>query len=184
MRLFIAIPLPTKVQKALSNFSGSLKEVKGAKGTFPKSTNMHITLQFLGEVSEEATTQLIQDLENELAELKNLPDIHIEQVGAFPNLKAPKVIWVGGIASEELIQLVNKIYSQTKKIGIVQDQKVFIPHITIMRIKQIDDSAKWIAGLMKLKWTPQNVPIKEIVLYQSQLTEKGPIYTNIHTFRL
>ncbi|MCX7834583.1 MAG: RNA 2',3'-cyclic phosphodiesterase [bacterium] len=184
MRLFLAVPLPAEVQKALSKFSGALKEIGGAKGTYPKATDMHITLQFLGDVDEEKKNGLVSNLYQSLSPYKNLPDISIEQIGAFPNMKSPRVIWVGGIASEPLLRLMDTIKDETKKIGVVPEYKTFIPHVTIMRIKHIEDSRKWVAGLMKLRWTPQIVPLQKVVLFQSQLTEHGPIYTELNSFGL
>lgn len=183
MRLFIAIPVPDEVQRVLNKFSLALRDIKGARGSFPKSTDMHITLQFLGDIAEDKIDLLKLNLHNTLNGFNEIPPIQIEQVGAFPNLKNPRTIWVGGVCSEELQNLVNSIYSVSKKIGVNEEHKSFIPHITVMRVKLIEDSKYWVNGLIKLRWIPQTIPVTEVTLFHSKLTERGPIYTALQTYR-
>ena len=89
MRIFVAIEITNKeVIDSITQFQGKIDV--DAKPI--KSKNFHFTLQFLGEVSEEITHEIIQAL----CKIKfSSFDVNLKGVGAFPKSKSPRIIWIG-----------------------------------------------------------------------------------------
>ena len=137
--------------------------------------NMHFTVQFLGEVSEE----MIGKICNALSSIEfSAFSITFAGIGAFPKTNFPRVIWVGvndGI--NELEKLAETIRSKLSDIGFSPDKK-FKPHVTIFRVKnKIEDLASKLDKFSSCSFGKQLV--SEIKLKKSELTSTGPIYTDL-----
>ncbi len=141
--------------------------------------NMHFTLLFLGEISEDMA-QIVQN------ELKNIQfdsfDISFEGIGAFPKPKFPRVVWVGvKNGAEELVKLAKNVEEKLSPLGFKSD-KEFKPHITIFRIKnKIGDITDELAKYSNEKFGSQR--ISEIKFKKSILTPNGPIYSDLQEIK-
>ena len=129
MRIFVAIEINNKnVLDSISKIQSELKI--NAKPV--KIQNLHFTVQFLGEVSE----QMIEKISRDLCDLEFAPfSISLSGVGVFPKPNNPRVVWVGtndGISKLE--ELVVNIQKKLLCFGFSPDKK-FKPHVTIFRIK-------------------------------------------------
>lgn len=173
MRTFVAIEISNNdVKNAVKNFQNNLKI--NAKPV--NSEQLHFTLQFLGEMSEELVDKVIESLQTiKFTEFS----INLKGIGAFPKPKFPRVIWIG--TDEEggrnLIELAKKVQNVLKPLGLVSD-KPFKPHITIFRIKKkIGDITKELNEEKLMDFGIQRV--SSIKLKKSELTSSGPIYSNL-----
>jgi len=97
--------------------------------------NMHLTLKFLGDISPENVNLLTQMLRAE-AEFCRSFDMQIGGLASFPNLKRPRVIYIGIQAPVVLEALYNGIESASRRLGYESDERSFSPHLTIGRAKQ------------------------------------------------
>jgi 2'-5' RNA ligase len=173
MRIFVAIEITNKkVIDSITKFQG--KTDIDAKPV--ESNNFHFTLQFLGEVSEEITAEIIQALNK--IKFSSF-DVNLKGVGAFPKTKSPRVIWIGTNENggNILIQLSKKVKGVLEPLGFFSD-KPFKPHITIFRIK------KKIEGLSNIlkNQKSENFGMQKICsikLKKSELTSNGPIYSDL-----
>jgi 2'-5' RNA ligase len=173
MRIFVAIEITNKkVIDSITRFQG--KTDIDAKPV--ESSNFHFTLQFLGEVSEEITDEIIQALYT--IKFSSF-DVNLKGVGTFPKIKPPRVIWIdtdenGG---NVLIQLSKKIREVLEPLGFFSD-KPFKPHITVFRIKKkIKDMSNDLKNLKDEDFGMQK--ICSIKLKKSELTSNGPIYSDL-----
>jgi 2'-5' RNA ligase len=137
--------------------------------------NMHFTVQFLGEVSEE----MIRKICDALSSIEfSAFSITFAGIGAFPKPNSPRVIWVGvndGI--NELEKLAETIRSKLSDIGFSPDKK-FKPHVTIFRVKnKIESLTSKLEKFSSYSFGKQE--ISEIKLKKSELTPNGPIYTDL-----
>jgi len=137
--------------------------------------NMHFTVQFLGEVSEE----MIGKISDALNSIEfSAFSISFASVGVFPKPNFPRVIWIGvtdGV--NELEKLAEMIRSKLSDIGFSPDKK-FKPHVTIFRIKnKIEDLSSKLEKFSSCSFGKQL--ISEIKLKKSELTPNGPIYTDL-----
>jgi len=173
MRTFVAIEISSDgVKDSIKNFQNNLKI--DSKSIDAKQ--LHFTLQFLGEISEELVQKVIESLQTiKFSEFS----INLEGVGAFPNPKFPRVIWIGtdDEGGKNLIELVKKVQNVLKPLGLVSD-KPFKPHITIFIIKKkIGDITKELNEKKHVGFGIQK--ISNIKLKKSELTSSGPIYSDL-----
>lgn len=137
--------------------------------------NMHFTLMFLGEISEEVAKKV--QLQLDTIHFTSF-DIGFVGVGAFPKPKFPRVIWVGlDDGGEKLVQLAKLVEEKLAPLGFKSD-KPFKPHATIFRIKnKVGDITDQISKYASTKFGTQKV--SAIKFKQSVLTPSGPIYSDI-----
>ncbi len=173
MRTFVAIEISNnELKNSIKSFQDDLKI--DAKSIDVEQ--LHFTLQFLGEISEELVGKIIESLQTiEFSEFR----IDLKGIGAFPKTKFPRIIWIGvdGDGDRKLIELAKKVENVLKPFGLVSD-KPFKPHITIFRIKkEIGDITKQLNEQKIRNFGMQK--ISSIKLKKSELTSNGPIYSDL-----
>jgi len=132
MRVFIAIEMSKEAKKKILEIEKNFSSFPLA---FVKKENLHLTLAFLGEVSLENINSIIQIMEN-LAKKTPCFNLKFSKLGAFPNFKLPKVIWIGLENNlETLFNLEKNLKTELLKNGFFIKEKKFVPHITFGRIK-------------------------------------------------
>lgn len=185
MRTFIAIPLDDQVHGELAQVQARLKHADaGLKWVDP--SNIHLTLKFLGEIDPQRLPHIKESLQKIL--LSHIPfHIHIHRVGAFPTPSHPRIIWAGireGI--KECILLQKDIESSMEVLGFAKEGRDFSPHLTLARVSSSRNRDSLINRLEAEKEFScgNDLLVKSIILFRSQLTAKGPIYTPIETFYL
>lgn len=182
-RTFIAIKIPVsdKLKKILKILRTGLKEdnIK-----WVDTENLHITLSFIGDTSEEDVDNITKKL-GEIASEHKATNLHFKEIGVFRNIRKPRVLWVGMERNEILEKLQSDIELMLSGLGIRRDNKSFKPHLTIARIKWINDINVLKEYLQKYKGeTIQKTKIEKIIYYESKLTANGPIYNSIKKFPL
>lgn len=171
MRCFIAIEVP---------FTHSMEEFqKSIEGRvkFVERENVHITLKFLGEISENDVEKIKEIIEN----CKKKPfNITLKNVGFFPNERYIRVIWIGVFPQEPIINISRCIDEKLSSLGF-EKEKSYVPHLTIARAK----------GPVKIKNLEKframefgSVEVKEIKIKKSTLTPKGPVYEDMVVIQL
>ena len=94
---------------------------------------IHLTLKFLGDVSESNLPVLYEILRRE-AEKQAAFEIQVGGLGAFPSVNSPRVIWIGVEAPAELAALQHGIDVETARVGYAGEERDFSPHLTLGRI--------------------------------------------------
>jgi len=177
MRVFVAIEITnneviSSIKKFQENINIDAKPVE--------LTNLHFTLQFLGEISKEMTQKISQSLQT--IEFSSF-DVNLKEIGAFPKPKFPRVVWIGTDESggNMLIQLSKKVEKTLEPLGFFSD-KPFKPHITVFRIKKkIGDISGELEDNKMVNFGTQNV--SNIKLKKSVLSPNGPIYSDLLEIR-
>jgi len=180
MRVFIAIQLPKElrgnVQKVQEDFSkiGKLKLVE--------KENFHLTLKFLGEISEEEKKKVVEILIEKI-KFKNFC-ITLKGVGVFPSKNYVRVIWVGvEEGKKEVIELQKSIDKSLYEVKFKKDEK-FHPHITLARVKWIDkNKLKELLEKYKDK-NFGNFTVSSIDVMKSELRARGPVYSLLKRIQL
>jgi 2'-5' RNA ligase len=140
------------------------------------SRNLHFTLQFLGEITEEISQKIIKVLNT--IEFSSF-NVNLRGIGTFPKTKFPKIIWIGTDENggNMLIQLSQKIQKVLEPLGFFSD-KAFKPHITVFRIKKkVEDITNELENSKTMDFGIQK--ITSIKLKKSELTPNGPIYSDL-----
>tara|TARA_B100000586_G_C19986353_1_gene374305 strand:- start:212 stop:751 length:540 start_codon:yes stop_codon:yes gene_type:complete len=172
VRTFVAIEV--NEQNILNSISHVQSELN-IKAKPVELHNMHFTVQFLGEVSEEMTRKI----SGALGSLEFSPFlISFVGIGVFPKPSFPRVIWIGANEGvNELEKLAEIIRMKLSQVGFSPDKK-FKPHVTIFRIKsKIEDMTNKLEKFSSYSFGKQM--ISEIKLKKSELTPNGPIYTDL-----
>ncbi len=173
MRVFIAVEISNK--EILEKIQTFQKNVKiNAKPT--RVDQIHFTLQFLGEI-DDAKCQQVKDLLNEISFTQF--QVLLKNVGGFPNLKNPRVIWIGieKDGERKLTDLANEIGTKLTTIGFEKDKK-FKPHLTVFRVKKrIDNVSSIMRDFEAMEFGIET--ISKIKLKKSVLSPKGPEYSDL-----
>jgi len=180
MRTFIALELPEEVKKEIFKIFEDFKNSGAVVGNFVNKENIHLTLKFLGDISEEKT----REIEKKLSEINFQPfSANVGEIGFFPSEEHMKVIWIG-LASDKVLALKKMIDDSLDMLGLSPDNKEFSSHITVARIKNIKDEKIFFERIKKLKIRKMKVDIKHFSLIKSELRRDGPIYKIIKEFKL
>ena len=182
MRAFLGIPITQElvskianVQKRLSDFDVKLVEKE----------NLHFNLKFFRHIEEEKIDQL-KDIVKETSEKFEKFDINISGLGAFPSKNYIRVIWLGvKDGYNEFVALANMIENALEELGFEKEKQKFIPHLTLGRVRSGRNKEKMKEAVKEL----ENIEIgtmklDRIVLFQSKLSPKGPIYEEIFSIEL
>src|SRR3990170_647769 len=134
MRTFVAIELPQELTSKIDQLQAVLRKTK-ADVSWVKPQNVHITLKFLGEVKEEKIEEVYQTVEKSVVGIKKF-QVSLQGLGGFPNLKRPRVIWIGVEKWKEILaELYPKVEEEFFKIRFAKENRSFTPHLTIGRVK-------------------------------------------------
>lgn len=188
MRSFVAIELPEQVKDGLASLRGELKRAEHSFVKWVGPEGVHLTLKFLGNIPAIQVTEISDTI---AAAARGVPPFRLEvaRLGAFPNLKQPRVLWVG-IRGEltTLLQLQQNIDSGLTALGFTQEERPFAPHLTLARLRQTASPAerKAFGELAASASFETGYPFdaKAVSLMRSQLTPGGAIYTRLSVIEL
>lgn len=179
MRTFIAIDLPEPVRDSLLALSERLRTSR-VRASWLKPEAMHLTLRFLGEVSEEDAARFGVDVAERVRGFAPIP-LSVSGVGAFPNSRAPSVVWAGVSPDEGPLADVQRITEEAAQaIGLKPERRAFHPHLTLARIREPQQARPLMALLAHERdFSGGSFDANRLVLYKSRLTPQGAIYTAI-----
>ncbi len=182
MRTFIAIEISEEIRNGLAQIQSHLR-YSGADVKWVEEQNIHITMKFLGEVSEEKSEKIKNILAKIASETEPF-EITIRDIGAFPKIEYPRVIWAGiDKGANELKELAQKTDDALSRLGFEKERRPFAAHLTIGRVRNLSKNKaalKEKIEALNLKPLTLNQCISSVILFQSTLTPKGPIYTKLH----
>lgn len=184
IRTFIAINTTKEIKEKLTNIQSQLKKAN-ADVKWVNSEGMHITLKFLGNVIIGQLESIYQMVREATSDIKQFP-LSLSSLGTFPNLSNPKVIWVGiDRGKEECIELAKQIDNNLLRLGFPVEQKDFVPHLTLGRVKSPRGKNELAELITSLKTQSiGEMHISKIEVMGSQLTPKGAIYTTLQELPL
>jgi 2'-5' RNA ligase len=177
MRTFVAVEIQkNEMLDSIAKLQSDLK----IKARPVSKENMHFTLLFLGEITEEIAPKIMDALKS----ITFSPiQISFSGIGAFPNPRFPRVIWIGidETAAQNLVKLAKQVEEKLAPLGFKSD-KPFKPHLTIFRIKNnIGDISNELDKLKTIQLGHDT--ITELKFKKSILTPSGPIYTDLQVIK-
>jgi len=180
IRAFIALPLEPvlaaeikKVQQRLNSPGGAVRWISPEQ--------LHLTLQFLGNVATEQLDDLTAALRRARAGIAPF-QLALEGAGCFPNMKSPRVVWIGIHGDLELLrQLQEQIAQETKNFGDHGDHRGFQPHLTIGRVKAAGLEGRRACQAIEFATVPKlgAWTVHHVLLVRSELTPDGARYTSL-----
>lgn len=180
-RGFIAIDI--EAFPRLVEFENEIKKT-GANVKLVEPENVHLTLKFLGDTEESLLDEIERAIIDAVEDIDPF-DIQLKSAGVFPNQKYIKVIWIGIEHKGEMMTISNRIDEKLSKLGFKREKRGFSPHLTIARVrtaKNKDKLLQVIEGYKDVEF--KDIRVDTIRLKKSDLTPKGPIYTNLIEVKL
>ncbi len=182
-RTFIGIPLSNTLVNIIPMVRTMIEDPeKYIRWVFGK--NIHLTLSFLGDIDEDKIPNLINDIQQQLQ--NESFTLSIEGTGIFPSQDNPRIFWLDiRKGNSDLIQLHEILSSIVKPYTKEGKRSNFMPHITIARVNKNIKSLKVDCNpFLNTVYSPVEIDINSIYLYESQLTPERAVYTELAEFPL
>jgi 2'-5' RNA ligase len=176
MRLFLAVFPPAEVQRAAFGLIEALRR-PGDGVSWVKPENLHYTLRFLGEVGDDGAQRAAEAATEAAAKSREFPAA-LGGLGAFPDPRRARVIWVGMSEGDEaLVALAGELDRALAKRGFGAPDKPFSAHLTLGRVRE--SRRDWTAALAEPVAADPAVrfTVDRIGVVESQLSPRGSIYT-------
>ena len=187
IRAFIAIELNPEIRLQLGQLIQKFKALRIHAVRWVVVENIHLTLKFLGDVNLTDLDRLSRILLSRAAEFSPVA-FQVSGMGAFPNNRKPRVVWVGLQASSVLQELHGVIEDAAVQIGIPAEERGFSPHLTLGRVRN-DASPADLQTLGSALTSMQasdlgSMTAASFTLFRSDLRPQGPLYTPLAHFPL
>jgi 2'-5' RNA ligase len=181
IRSFIAIELSEEAKKGLARLRKELERDEHRFVKWVDPGGIHLTLKFLGNIPSKRVTEITEAM-GKAAQGISPFHLEISGLGTFPNLKQPRVFWVGvGGALDKLSTLQQNIDSALAALGFTKEERPFVPHLTLARIREgaLTPERRGFGELVGSATFEDKYPVEveAIRLMRSQLTPAGALYT-------
>ena len=179
MRLFVAVELEPELRRALRDATAPLRTLVPNAGWVAEE-RLHLTLKFLDEQPETFVAPLTAKMEQIASRHWPVP-IRLRGVGAFPNLRRPRVVWVGIEPAPKLELLQHEVEEGCAALGVEVEGKPFRPHLTVGRLRGDEDreAVRELARAARSIRFRGDAIISSIDVMQSTLTQAGPQYVRL-----
>ena len=172
MRAFISVDMPEEVKEEIGRIQNKLPKFFGKK---TELENLHLTLKFLGEIDEKR----VEEVKKKLKEIRFEGfDAEIKEIGVFSE-RFIRIIWLYLNNCEKLQKEVDE-----KLKNLFEPEKRFMSHLTIARVKKIENKYKFLKELKELKIPKIKFKVENFKLKKSTLIEYGPIYETLEEYNL
>ncbi len=177
IRAFIALELPEHIVGVLERLQAGMRSL-GLVARWVRPENLHVTLKFLGQTlmpQAEAVGKCLPQVVTGSGPLS----LRAKGVGVFPGIRRPRVIWVG-LADLEggLLRLHRKLEEHLAPLGFSEENRPFRGHLTLGRFKG-DPQGRILANVLEAfrEFETESFFLESLILFRSDLTPKGPVYS-------
>ncbi len=182
-RIFAAIKVEPN-ENLLRVYDELKDDLRYEKIKWVEPQNIHITLKFFGETSDEKIDDICEVFDV-IAQRHPAFTLQMQNVGIFGSSYNPRVVWFGMKESSEIEKLANDVLKSVEEVGFPRDRQNFRPHLTVGRIKVIQDKRYFQQVINKFKNTfLQTIPVNSFLLIESKLRPQGSVYNIVEVFPL
>jgi len=178
-RAFFAVDLPENLKRETEHFIALLRQPEANKNiVWTKTENLHITLKFLGNISQQQCEQILPAVKAAISKCPKFK-LKLTKLMFFPSERMPKIIALFPSPLDKLVTLACKIEEQVINYDIKAEARAFKPHLTLARIKR--------QGAYKAKdiILPQlGFEVQAITLFRSETSHEGSCYTPLEKIEL
>ncbi|RSH93229.1 hypothetical protein EHS25_007583 [Saitozyma podzolica] len=149
-RLFLALTLPPRTLSSLLHLQSSLRHSLPppvlANASFPPPGHLHVTLKFLGSVTDDRIPPLLDAVRGIAADTHPI-HAHLSGVGAFPSKERPRVVWCGvgwGKGNRDVVRLMHRLEEVCEGLGFPREdagrarRRRPVPHVTLARLNGVN----------------------------------------------
>lgn len=180
IRAFIAIALPENIIAFLGKLQDQLK-TGGLPMKWTRPENIHLTLKFLGDISESAVSAA-GDVISETVSRYSSITLFVSGIGVFPGIRRPNVLWTGISGQTDMLAALQRDLDARlhDRLGVAPEKRRFTGHLTLGRVKGKPDPNRFIEVMEKFgKLETDMFTADAVHLFRSRLLPSGPVYTRI-----
>jgi RNA 2',3'-cyclic 3'-phosphodiesterase len=193
VRTFVAVLIGDELRTRVSGVQEPLKKLApDVKWVAPD--NLHVTIKFLGNVREDDLPGVYRAVEEASGAVSQF-DLSLSGLGAFPNARRARVVWVGiEEGREQLVKLASAVDSKLARLGFPKEEREFKSHITIGRVKEPSRKDSWRDGpsLERLASGINEIDasdlgsqrVSSVAVMRSELRPGGPVYSPLKEIAL
>ncbi len=184
VRAFVAIEIPETAKSFLKDIGSDLKSI-AADVKWVRPEGMHLTLKFLGDIQTNRIPVFERDLRPAFSEFHSF-EIRIAGMGAFPNMRRPRVIWVGiEDPSSILAPMAQRVEDVFLAHGFKKEKRGFSPHLTLGRVRSDRGQYELVEAVrQRMDIAGPSFFVDSAVLFQSILRPTGAEYRPLCHFPL
>ena len=181
---FIAVPVPKEVQQQVHQLSLSAKQrLPFKQWVFP--ADYHITLQFLGAVSDDQVNKLHSMLQPTTAASSPF-SLQLNGWNTFGSPRSPRILWIGVQGElQPLSSLQIRITDTTAELGFPTESRAYTPHITVAKhyTGPVPINKQWLQQEELRMPSEARWEVTELVLYRIY-PQRQPKYAAVYTYPL
>ncbi|HUR70299.1 MAG TPA: RNA 2',3'-cyclic phosphodiesterase [Candidatus Thermoplasmatota archaeon] len=180
-RAFVAVAVPP--EPSLVALLDELARLR-ADVTPVDAAQLHFTLSFLGQVADEAQPALAAAVAEAARGARRFA-LRLLHVGAFPNVRHPRVVWVGVEDPGPISTLAIRVRAELAARGYSGDDKDFRAHLTLARVRS-PQAADELSTFLRRHGADvfHETPVESVSLYRSTPGPHGPRYEALATAAL
>ncbi len=180
IRAFIGLKIPADIQEKLSDIQDKLKQ-SDAHVSWVNPESIHLTLKFLGNIEESHIPDIRSAIEKSAAQISPF-QLQVGYAGAFPNLRYPRVVWIGVTDDEDgsLKTLQHNLNAHLAPLGFEKEKGRFHPHLTLGRVRSQKNRSNLLRAVEAIVniWVGA-VAVNAVYLIKSELKPTGAEYTDL-----
>lgn len=184
LRAFIAVELGEALRRALGEVQAQVRAAVDLPVRWVEPEKAHLTLKFLGDIDEGQVEAIVSAMADIASQAQPMT-VALGDVGGFPTLARPRVLWVGLRGDVgPLTDLQQALERRMESLGFAAEGRPFAPHLTLGRVRGGDRSRhlEEAAGLAADAPTAEAVQrVDRISLMQSTLRAQGPEYRSLRS---
>lgn len=180
MRLFLAINFPGAVRDAIAAAARPLREAAPAL-RWVSADRIHLTVRFLGEQPIDRVPVIREATDLATARHGDAP-LSLGGLGAFPNFRRARVVWLGVAAHPRLELLHHDVEAACVALGFEPEGRAFRPHVTLARVPEHapEEQLRALHRLARSFPFEETVDVTSVDLMSSELSPEGPRYRLLH----
>jgi RNA 2',3'-cyclic 3'-phosphodiesterase len=182
IRAFIALPASADVKRQIAEIQSELKSAH-AEVKWDLPDKFHLTLKFLGNCEPSKIETLGSALAKKIRPCPKITLVY-DSLGVFPDLRNPRVVWIGVKAGQALTDLRSTIENVCAECGFLKEDRAFHPHITLGRVKSTQNIVHLTDAIKTITFEPIKLNCSEVLLMKSDLRPGGSIYSILKSFPL
>ncbi|UCF86915.1 MAG: RNA 2',3'-cyclic phosphodiesterase [Nitrospiraceae bacterium] len=178
MRSFISIELPEETRNALSRVQKEFEKCS-PDIRWVKPGNIHLTLKFLGNIEDEIAENITVMMRKVCSKFPSFI-LTLQGAGMFPNVRSPRVLWIGLNGNDVLAALQKEIEDGLEPLGFKSEKRKFTPHLTLGRFRS-SIGKDCLRKVMERQATNRfgTIKVLSVALMRSDLHPSGARYTKI-----
>ncbi|MFI5257381.1 MAG: RNA 2',3'-cyclic phosphodiesterase [Gemmatimonadales bacterium] len=184
MRLFLALELERATTELLALALAPLRVSEPAIAWVPPD-RLHLTLKFLGDADERRVVDIAGALES-IGALHHPFEMALGGVGAFPNFRRPRIVWLGVESEPRLELLHHDLELACAELGYDVEGRPFRPHVTLARVRDPLPTARALALARAARSIAVSVmePVERLTLFDSTPGPAALRYRRLHAATL